>query len=166
MAIPKTKSELFAASQEQFGILLSLIQDAPDDILNLPGACEDWSIKDILAHLHAWHKMFLRWYTEGMSARNPNIPDKGYTWKDTPALNERIYEEYKAIPFEKILESLEHSHQLVMEKISAHSDEELFTKKYYHWTGSSSLGVYSRGAASSHYDWANKHIKKFLKARS
>ena len=42
-------------------------------------------------------------------------------------------------------------------------DDELFEKKRYKWTGSTSLGAYLVSATSSHYDWAFKLIKKCLK---
>ncbi|MFC1239685.1 ClbS/DfsB family four-helix bundle protein [Treponema vincentii] len=43
------------------------------------------------------------------------------------------------------------------------SNEELFTKKVFDWTGTTSLGSYCVSATSSHYDWATKDIKKALK---
>ena len=47
--------------------------------------------------------------------------------------------------------------------IGKHSDEELFTKKKYQWTGTTSLGAYLIGSTSSHYDWALKTIKPLRK---
>ncbi len=44
------------------------------------------------------------------------------------------------------------------------SNEELFTKQYFSWTGTSSLGAYFISATSSHYDWAMKKLKKQIKA--
>ena len=45
------------------------------------------------------------------------------------------------------------------EKISNFSNKELFTKKYFDWTGSTSLGQYFQSSMSSHYEWAYKKIK-------
>ncbi len=116
----------------------------------------------MLAHLHAWHTMYLRWYTEGMVGEKPEMPAPGYTWATTPALNAEIYTRYKDDSLAEVLRALQGSHHKVMEIIESHSDEELFTKKLYKWTGSTSLGSYTVSAMSSHYDWAIKHIKKFL----
>jgi len=162
--MPSNKTELLEFSQIQFNDLLNSVKELPIEVLIKPGACGEWSIKDILAHLHAWHNLFLRWYNEGMAGQKPYMPDAGYSWKDTPELNTKIYQEYKDAPFEQILELVQKTHQKVVDIIQSHSDGELFTKKFYSWTGSSSLGVYIRGAASSHYDWANKLIKKFKKS--
>jgi hypothetical protein len=51
-----------------------------------------------------------------------------------------------------------------MALIEAHGDEELFTKKRYAWTGSTSLGAYLVSATSSHYDWATKKLRKAKRA--
>jgi hypothetical protein len=58
---------------------------------------------------------------------------------------------------------LKDSHQKMMAIISGHSDEELFTKKRYKWTGSTSLGSYAVSASSSHYQWAIDLIRKWVK---
>jgi hypothetical protein len=162
MPRPKTKDELLEASQREFEKLLSLIEPLTEETICKSSACENWSIKDILAHLYAWHEMYLTWYREGMAGEKPEMPAPGYTWKTTPELNERIFKDYKDVPYQEVLDKLNESHQKVMEIIRQHSDEELFTKKRYAWTGSTSLGSYTVSNTSSHYDWANKHIKKFL----
>ncbi|MEM7107806.1 MAG: ClbS/DfsB family four-helix bundle protein [Bacteroidota bacterium] len=47
--------------------------------------------------------------------------------------------------------------------IEEHSEEELFEKKRYKWTGTTSLAAYLISATSSHYDWALKLMKKCFK---
>lgn len=163
MARPKTKTELLEASAAQFGKLLAAVETLSADVITAPGACEEWSIKDILAHLHEWHKLYLTWYTEGMADKKPEMPAPGYTWKTTPDLNAHIFEKNKDIPLTEILGLLESSHQEIMAVIERHTNEELFTRKYYAWTGATSLGSYTVSTTSSHYDWANRHIERFLK---
>jgi hypothetical protein len=55
------------------------------------------------------------------------------------------------------------NHKDVMALIEKHNDDELLTKKKYHWTGTTSLGSYFISAASSHYDWGLKTIKPLKK---
>jgi hypothetical protein len=160
----KIKADLHKASQREFEKLLSLVEPLVEETIGKGGACENWSIKDILAHLYAWNKMYLTWYHEGMSSEKPVMPAPGYAWKTTLELSECIYKDHKDTPYNKMLEKLKGSHQKVMEIIRQNSDKELFTKKRYAWTGSTSLGSYTVSSASSHYDWANKYIKKFLQA--
>ena len=50
-----------------------------------------------------------------------------------------------------------------MELIEVFSDEELFTKRFFSWTGTTTLGSYCVSATSSHYDWAIKKLKQVKK---
>lgn len=121
------------------------------------------NIRDVLAHLHHWHLMMLEWYQTGMKGNKPDIPAKGYTWKTTPELNKKIWEEYRNTGLAEISKKLEKSHKELMKVIEKHTDEELFEKKKYKWTGTTSMGAYFVSATSSHYDWALKLMKKGLK---
>ena len=102
----------------------------------------------------------LKWYSVGMSGDKPIMPAEGYTWKTTKALNKWILEKYSSTSLSAAKKKLKKTHQELKTKIEAHTDKELFEKKRYKWTGSTSLGVYLISSTSSHYDWALKLIKK------
>jgi len=126
----------------------------------------DKTVSDVVCHLHAWHLMMGEWYEVGMSGGKPAIPAEGVTWQTLPVLNRRIYEKYRGTQLGAALELLKKSHENVMGLIRKHTDEELFTKKKYGWTGTTSLGAYLISATSSHYDWALKTIKPIKKIAS
>ena len=121
------------------------------------------NIKDVLAHLHQWHLMMLEWYKIGLKREKPDMPAKEYTWKTLPDLNKKIWEDYRNIKLEEAKELLDSSFLEVQQLITKHSNEELFEKKRYKWTGTTSLGAYLISNTSSHYDWAIKLIKKSMK---
>lgn len=160
MSRPTSRATLLTLSQENYIKLFNLVSGLTEAQIVKPGACENWSVKDIMAHLHAWHLMMHSWYDVGMAGKKPEIPAPQMTWKDCPKLNQQIYERYKDFETTEVLSALEKSHEHLMKLIEGHSDEELFTKKYYGWTGTTSLGAYFISATSSHYDWAYKLIKK------
>ena len=54
---------------------------------------------------------------------------------------------------------LEKSHQEVMNLAESFTNEELFSKGVFQWTGSNALGSYFVSATASHYDWAIKKLK-------
>ena len=58
---------------------------------------------------------------------------------------------------------LEQSHKEVLELLEGFSNNQLFTKGVYKWTGGTSLGSYFVSATSSHYDWALKKLKAHQK---
>ena len=165
MPRPKSKEELLELSKSNYLKLLKLIDNLPEEKLNqaFPEGHLNRNVKDVIGHLHHWHLMFLEWYKVGMSGQKPEMPAKGYTWKTLPELNKKIWEKYKSIGLKKTLKMFDESFVDIQKIISKHSNEELFEKKRYKWTGTTSLGAYLISATSSHYDWAVKLIKKCTK---
>jgi hypothetical protein len=105
----------------------------------------------------------LGWYETGMRGEKPDIPAEGYSWKTTPALNDMLRARNCDTPLAAALDELLESHHSIHGLVDSHSDEELFTKQYYPWTGSTSLGAYFVSSTSSHYEWARKKIRRFRK---
>jgi hypothetical protein len=103
--------------------------------------------------------MMENWYKVGMSGKKPAIPAEDVTWQTLSVLNHRIYEKYKGTDLKEAIKLFNKSHKTVMALIEKHTDDELFTKKKYQWTGTTSLGAYLISATSSHYDWGLKTIK-------
>lgn len=165
MAVPKNKTELLKQAEENYSKLIELVDTISPENLEKPGVNNDWSVKDVLSHLHEWHNMMAHWYKEGKKGEKPEMPIPGYTWKDIPKLNEKIYHEYKKDSWNKVFANLKRSHKKMMKIITDHSDKDLFTKKKFSFTGSSSLAVYLRLSTSSHYDWAIKLIDKWQKGK-
>ncbi len=157
----RTKDELIDFSTKNVENLLGFIDQLPEECkekkYDLNG--RDETIADVLCHLHEWHLMMERWYTEGMAGKKPAMPREGYTWKTIPEMNREIWKQYQGTSLKDAVTLLKKSHKKMMTLIEKHSDEELFTAKKYPWTGTSSLGSYFVSATSSHYDWALKTIK-------
>tara|TARA_R110002111_G_scaffold5581_1_gene26831 strand:- start:20 stop:517 length:498 start_codon:yes stop_codon:yes gene_type:complete len=165
MPRPKSKEELIALSQKNLDKLIGMVNNYPEQktVQEFPAGTLNRNIKDVLAHLHTWHLMMLEWYKVGMNGDNPAIPSLGFTWKTLPELNRKIQDENKGLPLSKAINLLLESHGEIHKIMDKHTDEELFEKKRYHWTGSTSLAAYLISNTSSHYDWAIKLIKKALK---
>ena len=162
MARPKSKSELLHLSRENFEKLQDFCDklDAEELFKDFPSGTMNRNISDVFMHLHHWHLLLKKWYTIGMAGDKPEMPEKGYTWKTTPELNKWIWNKYKNISLDEAKKSLKASHMQIMKIIEIHSNDELFEKKRYKWTESTSLGAYLISNTSSHYDWALKLIKK------
>lgn len=164
MSRPTNRTELLGAMSREYAALLSEIDDIDRDDRLRPGACEVWSVKDILGHLEAWHAMFLLWEGAGSAGETIAMPAQGYTWKDTPALNKAIYLRVKDDGYETVVARLADSYRRVRSVVETYHDDDLFTKRRYKWTGSTSVGSYAVSATSSHYDWARKLVRKFKKS--
>lgn len=163
MSRPKTKIELIKACENERKALFDKITLLkPKDIDTKP-ICSSWTTKDVIAHLAQWHRMMLRWYKEGMDGKMPVMPEIGYSWKMTPELNEKIYQDHKNDSWDKVEKDFNTTYDELQSIITKHTDKELFTKKVYPWTGTTSLGCYLISATCSHYLWANGLLKTALK---
>lgn len=162
---PKTKQELLDAADKEYSKLWKLIDDMNDE-MRLGGfqfEDRDRSIKDVLIHLYEWHKLAINWVTKNLDGiKCPFLPEP-YNWKTYPAMNVEFTKQHKNTTFDDSKTMIEESHQQLLDIINQLSNEELFTKKYYNWTGTTSVGSYLVSASSSHYDWAQKKIKKHIK---
>ena len=161
MPRPKNRTELLEQMEAGFTALLAEVDRLPAGTLLTPGACGDWSVKDILAHLDEWHEMFLGWEREGAAGNKPDMPAPGFGWKDTPALNEQIWKKTRDDEYHAVVTRLRDSYRRVRDIAAGYTNDALFTKRRYRWTGSTSVGSYAVSATSSHYNWAFKLIRKF-----
>ncbi|MEB3017378.1 ClbS/DfsB family four-helix bundle protein, partial [Capnocytophaga ochracea] len=70
--------------------MISLIDTSPEDKREkeFPKGTMNRHLRDVLGHLYHWHLLFLSGDEEGRKGGKPNIPQEGYTMKDTPKLNQ------------------------------------------------------------------------------
>ena len=155
-------------SEENFNKLIDYIENLSQDEQEkeFPEGSLNRNIRDLLAHLHHWHIMMLKWYEVGMSGKKPVMPAEGYTWKTLPDLNVWINNKYQYITLSEAKALVNKSYDQTRNLIETHTNEELYTKKHYKWTGTTSLGSYLVSATSSHYDTVFKLLKKFRKMAS
>lgn len=168
MARPTDKKTLLDLSEKNFNKLLDFINSLPEEYQNKQYDNNilndrDKTVSDVICHLHEWHLMMMNWYKIGMSGKKPVLPAEDVTWQKLPILNQRIWEKYRGVELQEGIKMVKKSHKDIMLIIDRHNDEELFTKKRYNWTGSTSLGSYLISSSSSHYDWAFKTVKSIKK---
>ena len=164
MSRPSSRAELLERAGTEFDALMEAVA-AIEPVRRLgPSDYPRGSVKDMLAHLDAWHRMFLQWELVGRAGEVAEMPAPGYAWNTTPVLNMEIHERHVTDPWEAVVTSLRDSHAQVIEVIAAYREDELFEKRRYRWTGSTSVGSYAVSATTSHYDWALKHLKRSRKA--
>ena len=92
----------------------------------------------------------------------PFLPEP-YNWRTYPQMNIEFREKHQTTPYEDAALTLQKTHTEAMRLIETFSNDQLFSKNAFSWTGSTTLGSYCVSATSSHYDWAIKDIKKALK---
>lgn len=165
MARPTTKEALIIAADEQFKNLCGLIDSMPEEKQRAVFSFEDRdrNLRDVLIHLYEWHQLLLNWIRANQAGNAVSFLPAPYNWKTYPQMNVVFWEKHQTTPLDKAKSLLRESHSDVLKLIESFTNEELFTKKHFAWTGTTSLGSYCVSATSSHYDWAIKKIKKHIK---
>lgn len=148
----------------------------------------DKNLRDVLIHLYEWHQLLLNWVrvnhiekadengAHGVDAAPVRITARGkkndayqpflpqpYNWKTYGEMNVEFWKKHQSTTLEEAKELFRKSHGETMKLIEMLSDEELFSKEAFPWTGGNALGSYFAANTSSHYDWAMKKLKAHKK---
>ena len=174
MARPATKQDLILRGNEQFKKLWSLIDSMTlgeqtavfhfsDDIGKEAHWKRDKNIRDVLIHLYEWHELLLNWVDANQTGKKQPFLPEPYNWKTYGDMNVEFWKKHQSTSYDKSKEIVKDSHDKVIKLIENFSDDELFSKNYFSWTGGSTLGQYCVSVTSSHYEWAMKKIKAYIK---
>ena len=171
MPRPTTKNDLLAQSRVQFDKLQKMInlmpiamqlgsfQFEPDEKRKEAHWQRDKNIRDVLIHLHEWHLLLINWIEKNMLGENVPFLPAPYNWKTYGDMNVELWKKHQHTPFDEARAMLMRSHNQCMQLAEGFSNDELFEKKAFPWTGTTTLGAYMISAMPSHYDWAMKKIK-------
>ena len=175
MPRPTTKEDLISAATENYEKLNLLILNMKEEELNTPFDFStdekkkeahwkrDKNLRDILIHLFEWHQLILDWVKANQKGENKAFLPEPYNWKTYGEMNVAIWKKHQKTSLEEATKLLEQSHREVLELMEGFSNDQLFTKGIYKWTGGTSLGSYFVSSTSSHYDWALKKLKAHQK---
>ncbi|MDR2945280.1 MAG: ClbS/DfsB family four-helix bundle protein [Candidatus Adiutrix sp.] len=174
MPRPATKADLLKEAEAQFEKMRQMLEAMPDKEQQAVFAFgaemgqeahwgRDKNLRDVLVHLYEWHQLLLTWIAANKSGGVQPFLPAPYNWKTYGAMNVGFWEKHQSTPYAEAKEMLLASHKKTIEVITSFSGDELFTKKHFSWTGTSTLGSYCVSATASHYDWAMKKIKAHRK---
>jgi uncharacterized protein (TIGR03083 family) len=153
------KDELLKDIQTEHRRLEKLLASLSEEQLLLPGAVGDWSVKDVIAHLVEWERLFLEWYRCGIEGTSPAIQPVGMGRTAIDQLNRGFYERSRLRPLPEVLADFKASYQEILDTLQVISEEEMFTPGRYAWTGRLVLADYIAANTCSHYHWASGKIK-------
>ena len=175
----RNKADLLKSAQNNYTILMDMISKMSENQLNTPFDfsgdaskkeahwSRDKNVRDVLIHLYEWHQLMLKFIENNAGKTDSKtaisfLPSE-YSWKTYGAMNVMFWNRHQKTSLDSAKQMLADSHKKTMALAEKFSDEELFTKKYFPWTGTTDLGSYFVSTTASHYDWAIKKIKLHCK---
>jgi len=171
MPRPTTKIELINSAQSQWDKIWKLIDTMSEnqrisefnfkDNQKLKEAhwTRDKNLRDVIVHLYEWHQLLLNWTTANLNGEPQPFLPKPYNWKTYCDMNVEFWKKHQSTSYENAKLMLNESHKKVRLFIESMTNEELFEKKHFSWTGTTTLGSYCISVTASHYDWAIKKLK-------
>lgn len=175
MSRPTSKKDLLTAATANYEKLEALISGLTEQELSSPfDFCGDekkkeahWkrdkNLRDVLIHLYEWHQLLLNWVRANQNGEGRPFLPEPYNWRTYGSLNMEFWKKHQNTSLDDAKTMFQKSHNEVMKLAELFSNEELFSKGMYPWTGGNALGSYFVSTTSSHYDWAIKKLKAHKK---
>jgi hypothetical protein len=127
---------------------------------------DGWTVNDLVAHLAEWQRMFLGWYREGLEGVKPRIPAPGYKYREIPKLNRAIWAKYRTSAVAEVQKDFESSYREILDLVDKLPPASLLKPGKFAWTGQNPLTTYLGANTASHYRFATKVLRRWLRDSS
>ena len=125
------KDELVHALEQSRSDFLKSIAGLSDEQLNQPGACGQWSVKDVLAHLMMWEAETIKCLYQTRHGMTPttvhtraiNDDDQNAVW----------YRLTKDRPYDLVWQDFDAIRAQTIQRVEDFSSEEIFTPGRFAW---------------------------------
>lgn len=159
-----SKQALITDIESQRAALIALLERVPHEDYHAPGVWGDgWTVADLVTHLTAWHEFCLEWYLAGSQGRQVEMPAPGFNWSETPKLNREIQTRYCGAPPHASLDWFNTSHRKLVDLAASLTEDQLMMPGQYAWTGRNALVIYVAANTASHYRFAQKVLRRWLR---
>jgi hypothetical protein len=168
MAIPKDKDELLKAIVDNYNKLTTELSNIPIDLTNkkeLNGHSKNnlMSIHNLVAYLHGWGQLVLKWNEKKSKGIEVDFPESGYKWNELGRLAQKFYKDYENDDYKTLNDKLNKTVNEILKLIENKSNKELYEISWYEkWT----LGKMIQLNTSSPYKNAKDRIRKWKKEKN
>jgi hypothetical protein len=130
-----SKSELLDLIDREETFWNQFVAEIGQERMLEPGATDQWSFKDVVAHLNGWRARTLIRLDAARHDRRPAPPP----WSahvgedDTQDINDWIYKTSRNQPLQEVLDTYTQSFQHMRDAVAALSDQDLTERGRYNW---------------------------------
>jgi len=154
------KPELIRTTREAHQRMAGAIEHLPDERLLEP-VMDNWTGKDLVAHMAWWHDHSVLVIECLRAGRQPyDVTDSANT---TDALNERTHREHLDDPPELTRRAFNESFTRLLAALEPVTEEELFTVDRWPWLGGEALVETILWDSSRHYDAHREHLERLAR---
>lgn len=142
------KEELLEALENERENFLDAIDGLSDEDLEEPGVMEDWSIKDLLAHLTLWEAELIKLLWQAKQGQKPNSAH--FNNMDIDELNARWKKEMQDRTLERVMADFHSIRNQTIRRVEAFSDKDLNDANRYPWLKNRPLWEWIAGDSFEH----------------
>jgi hypothetical protein len=162
MADTMTKIRILELIRSERDALEQILAGLSEEQMTQPEVENDWSVKDILAHITDWEKRMVQWVEQSLRDEVPQRPAPGLTWDDLDGLNEQIYLLNKDRALDQVLTDFHSSYLQSLRTVEALTEEDLIDPQRFAWRAGQPLWIMVAGNTWEHYKEHAEAIKNWL----
>lgn len=121
-----TREQLLKKLETAWAVLHEAYAGLPDSRMTEPGVVEDWSVKDVLAHVTTWEEEALTYLPYIAEGRTP--PRYSVKYGGIDAFNALRTEQKRGLSLPEVLGQMEQTHRRLIEYVRG-VPEVLFTRE-------------------------------------
>lgn len=157
-----TKIKLLEKIRSSRQELEDCLDQIPRESMTIPGAENDWSVKDILAHITAWEGNMRLWIQQLTEGETPDRPAPGQPWKDLDQINKDIFERNRNKSLDVVQAEFERSYRDTITLVASTSEKDLVDIGRFEWTGSAPAWYLVGGNTFWHYEEHLPSLKNWI----
>lgn len=161
-----SKEHLVSALRQSHDTWEHLLREMSEEEIARPQFDEDWSVKDVVAHLWAWQQISGARFEAALLEKEPNYPD----WlqgadpfiaeENTEEFNSRVRDRYLDSTWQELHTAWERGFLRLIHLAERTPEESLFAKGLYAWLKGYPLSSVLTGSLEHHQE----HLEDISKA--
>jgi hypothetical protein len=128
-----------------------------------PGVIEEWTVKDLLAHITVWEQRMVDWLEQTLRDEAPEMLPPGLTWDDLDQWNEQTYQKHRHLVLDEVLSDHELSYSQALSAVEEVSEEDLIDPDRFAWREGRPLWMMVAANTSWHYKEHEEALADWLK---
>ncbi len=160
---PLSKSEMLDQIASTRTHLESLIAALSEAQMTTPGVQEEWSIKDMLAHIAAWERLTIERLGSAFSG-TPLGRKLIQSNRDIDEMNAQVYEANRDRPLSEVLAEFEAAHRDILALVTSLDEAEYSGPIPAEWARGRPVWGMIGGNTCWHYPEHSAAIEQWLKA--
>lgn len=153
------KSELLVRIRAERERLEETLARLSEEQMVEPGVVDDWSVKDILAHLVTWEQRMVRWMDQALRGE---VPDRPGSDEEIGRWNQQSYADNRDRPLAEVLTDFRESYPRALRAAETAPEDDLVDPDRFAWRNGLPLWVMVAANTSWHYREHGESIRAWL----